>query len=821
MISLALKFDTFSENNIPNEVKDLINSKSYKVKILTNKKKIVYDYKDYRNIKSLDNVKMCYERSDGGIAILIGNLQNDFRQPMGGMFFFKKYAEEETEFQKLKGVPAAITFVFPGYSPTGIEEMQDALRKIEQSEDFEYNISQFDEFMDLFDYYKALSSELNNNESYRVLNISEPYYFIYSDVKDFDSDFKQEVFDENGVLKGYKISNTQFELLKNEIKDQVIRLLDVRIKGGAKELGKIKRIGDNNLYLSDLNFVKEADERKLTQFFLVNVVINKDEVILSGEMKNDVDYEKTYRFLNLYDMGQKIKIDSIENSIRLINQSGTSSATELLEYLIGDTEMPNKAMIRVGAPKYMKGLNKSQQEAFKMAIDGSPVSLIKGPPGTGKTHVINAITQFITKELKEKVIISSQTHIAIDNVLDKLMENSDIIIPYRITNRRNKYSEEYLDDTLYKTWGRNFLKHNELSSNNRLKKLMAESMSNFNGETRFRYSEGGKNEPYVIGATTTTTAIAGKKGLEVLKGYDWLIIDEVSKCPITEVIRYLPYVNKIILVGDDFQLAPLLEFSKEQVQDLPSYDEDKFEKLRAMYEQSVFAKVLNKAKASGRLVVLNENYRSLNQVLMCYNIFYNGELVGKREEVRPEKVHFSSKTYEDKDAIFVEVKGGQETTEGTSRFNVQEINATAEILKDLMKTAINPEKMTVSAIFPYAAQISHFQKNNIKLINDAKKLFKSFEIDTVDAFQGKESDVVLVNTVITDVSKRNFMNNFRRINVSMSRARDKLIIFGNSRTLKKIKMKDSDGKDRYYLDDIIKYISLSGKLIEYRNGELN
>jgi chromosomal replication initiation ATPase DnaA len=81
----------------------------------------------------------------------------------------------------------------------------------------------------------------------------------------------------------------------------------------------------------------------------------------------------------------------------------------------------------------MDGLNDSQRRAFLMAVDGSPVSLIKGPPGTGKTHVINAIVQYITKELKQKVVISSQTHVAIDNVLDELMENYDLIIPNRIT----------------------------------------------------------------------------------------------------------------------------------------------------------------------------------------------------------------------------------------------------------------------------------------------------------------------------------------------------------------------------------------------------
>lgn len=137
-----------------------------------------------------------------------------------------------------------------------------------------------------------------------------------------------------------------------------------------------------------------------------------------------------------------------------------------------------------------------------------------------------------------------------------------------------------------------------------------------------------------------------------------------------------------------------------------------------------------------------------------------------------------------------------------------------------MKKVKNPSEVSVSAIFPYAAQISHFQKNNLKLINEAKKLFKSFEIDTVDAFQGKETDIVLVNTVVTDASLGNFLNDFRRINVSMSRARDKLIVFGNSRTLSKIKMKISGGVERQYFKDIIEYISSQGGMIRYEGGNI-
>ena len=821
-LQFSLKLESYPEFD-QDLLKDMKDNEFHKVKISTNKKIIEYDPKDNRFIKSISNIKICYEKEGGGIIGIIGNIKCDFRHPFGGLFFAKKSFEEETDFKAVKGVECDIRFVYPGYQPGTIDETRQGLSELANSSSFEYNIGQFDEFMEIFMFYKKLNDEMNNNDNYPVLRKTEPYFFIPADVKEFESEFKQEIKDQNGVIKGYKFDITQYDNLTNEVKDHVRELIDIHIEGGMDILTRIKRCGDENIYLSNIKYVRnDNDAKNLKEFTLVNITINKSEVVLSGEMKKSADYEEDYGYLNLYDMGQKIKIESIDNSLRLINQGTTGAASELLEYLIGDTKMPNhKARKSDIKEKYMVGLNDSQRRAFMMATDGSPVSLIKGPPGTGKTHVINAITQYITKELGEKVIISSQTHIAIDNVLDKLMENNDLIIPNRITNRRNKYSREYIDETLYKTWGRKFASHNMKASDPVLREAMAKCIDNFTGEERFKYSEESSSEYSVIGATTTTSAMAGKKGLETLRGYDWLIIDEVSKCPITEVLRYLPYVSKIIMVGDDFQLAPLLEFTKDDVKDLPSYDDDMFEKMQTMYEQSVFAKVLEKAQSSGRLVLLNENYRSVKQVLTCYNMFYNGELIGKREEVRPEKVHFNNKAYEDKDAIFVEVLGGQEAKDGTSRFNVQEINATVEILKDLMKSAINPEKMSVSAIFPYAAQINHFQKNNIKLINDAKKLFKSFDIDTVDAFQGKESDVVLVNTVVTDASQRNFLNDFRRINVSMSRSRDKLIVFGNRITLSKINMKVTGGLDRHYFKDIIDYISSQGKVIKYKEGEID
>ena len=803
---------------VKREIVDAVNDGQYHDVILTtNALSIEKDRRDARYIKTIRDIRIVYGLKSGGCLILGGNLGCSFVQPLGGEFFVKKaYIDEKTDFNSIKGVHTELVF---SNNPMSISEIQSLMEKIVSDDDFVFNLSQFDEFMDIFTFYKTLSSELNNNTTYNIISTSEPYYYVPVDIKDIEIEENNQIVNLNGIVIGYTLEDYKYDMLSSEQQDKVRRLYNIKIDADEKSIKKIKSFADN-LYVSEYKEVDDRNSRDLVSFELVNITKEKEFLILSGE----VDNFSKHKYLNLYDMGQKVKLESIDNSLRLINQGASGAAAELLEYIIGSKPMPNNYDAQKNISnkeKYVEGLDPSQKAAFMMATDGSPVSLIKGPPGTGKTYVINAIVQYITKELKQKVVISSQTHVAIDNVLDELMENYDLIIPNRITNRRNKYSGKEIDSTLYKTWAKKFTEHNKRSSNKTLSKQIEKDLADFKGLSRFKFSEMVETSDYsVLGATTTTSAIGGKKGLDLLEGYDWLIIDEISKCPITEVLRYLPYVEKIIMVGDDFQLAPKLEFEKDEVQDLPSYDEDKFEKLKSIYEKSVFANTLNKAKDAGRLITLNVNYRSVKDVLNAYNIFYGYTLGNMREKVRPSKVSFTDKypQLNEKDIFFVDVKNGKEATFGTSRYNTEELCATADVLKDLIENTNNATSVSVSAIFPYAAQIEKFQKEYLELINIAKKTFKSFEIDTVDAFQGRETDIVLVNTVVTDSSRKNFLNDFRRINVSMSRARDKLFVFGNPITLSKIEMKVGDGDKRRYFKDIIDDIQRFGYKIQYEGG---
>lgn len=103
---------------------------------------------------------------------------------------------------------------------------------------------------------------------------------------------------------------------------------------------------------------------------------------------------------------------------------------------------------------YLESLNEKQKEAVKKAVYSNGIFLLQGPPGTGKTQVIaETVAQMVKKG--KKVLISSETHKAIDNVFDRLPKTAEIVpvrlIPTRGDRKReNGYEPQYLVDNFYK-----------------------------------------------------------------------------------------------------------------------------------------------------------------------------------------------------------------------------------------------------------------------------------------------------------------------------------------------------------------------------------
>ena len=111
---------------------------------------------------------------------------------------------------------------------------------------------------------------------------------------------------------------------------------------------------------------------------------------------------------------------------------------------------------------YLDTLNEKQKEAVRKAVSSNGIFLLQGPPGTGKTQVIaETVAQMVKKG--KKVLISSETHKAIDNVFERLPKIAEIVpvrlIPSNNTKKNdNEYDPKYLVDNLYKNISSNMIK---------------------------------------------------------------------------------------------------------------------------------------------------------------------------------------------------------------------------------------------------------------------------------------------------------------------------------------------------------------------------
>lgn len=101
---------------------------------------------------------------------------------------------------------------------------------------------------------------------------------------------------------------------------------------------------------------------------------------------------------------------------------------------------------------YLESLNEMQKEAVRKAVSSNGLFLLQGPPGTGKTQVIAETVAHLIKKGK-KVLISSETHKAIDNVFERLPKIAEIVpirlIPSNNAKKENEYDPKYLVDNFY------------------------------------------------------------------------------------------------------------------------------------------------------------------------------------------------------------------------------------------------------------------------------------------------------------------------------------------------------------------------------------
>jgi len=284
--------------------------------------------------------------------------------------------------------------------------------------------------------------------------------------------------------------------------------------------------------------------------------------------------------------------------------------------------------------------------------------------------------------------------------------------------------------------------------------------------------------------------------------FDVTIIDEVSKATPIELLIPILYSKSIILVGDHRQLPPTFKYKENMLEYLSEQNKISKAKLKEyqdMVEDSLFAKLFSAIKKNKAMLI--NQYRSHSQIVDVINTFYEGKLnVGNevaQDEAKQHHLETSSNGFElftpnihtywfnshydiNGDVAF-EKKLTKGSGVSTSFYNDEEVYLVENILKNMDEGYSKVKEVpSISIISLYGDQVKEIKKSIAKLKFSNIDMNAS-RVYTVDEFQGKEDDIVIVSLVRNNNNFRTgeFTKKFQRINVALSRARKMLVIVGS------------------------------------------
>ena len=532
----------------------------------------------------------------------------------------------------------------------------------------------------------------------------------------------------------------------------------------ARIFNDIEAIRTEGKIIQNLNFVGIDDKRiHFKSDALIESEIKPGDIVLlySDSITRDEIYKSTVSQIDRHDVIVQIKkhvpekifntkkwniyTDTIETSFDAMNNGMYSILSENKKYLrdlIQGREKPK--FNEFFELELSSSLNDQQKKAINKAVSAKDYFLIQGPPGTGKTHTLaNLIIEMIKKG--QKVLLSAFTHRAIDNVLLKLVEEGfhDFI---RIGNH------ESVDKDLHEY-------------------LVQEKISAFDIDSTGKIRELIESMPLVACSSISSVSNAIIQHLT----FDVSVVDEAGQLTEPGTVAIISQSNKFILVGDHKQLPPVIQNQAAKKSGLS----------KSLFERLIDMNLENRDDV---LVTLEEQYR-MNSNIMKYSSsnFYDFKLKAF-EKIANQKLEFkqdiSMSEYAeilnpDNNMVFVDFRGNC-----VFKVNYEQAYKTIEIIREFINFKIKPEKIGV--ITPFRAQVAEIKRN---LFSSGIPDFHKVTVDTVDRFQGSDREIIIFSSVISkDESLSDFFTDYRRINVSVTRAKKKFIMIGSKDILYKSKL---------------------------------
>ena len=422
------------------------------------------------------------------------------------------------------------------------------------------------------------------------------------------------------------------------------------------------------------------------------------------------------------------------------------------------------------APMTFPYLNPTQEQAVNQVLRAKDVSIVHGPPGTGKTTtLVEAINETLMRE--SQVLVCAQSNMAVDWISEKLVDRGIPVLRIGNPSRVN-------DKMLSFTYERRFEAHPDYpqlwSIRKAIRELRGRRDSSFHQkmdrlksratELEIRINADLFGEARVIASTLVSSASRILEGQK----YSTLFIDEAAQA--LEAASWIPIrkCTRVIFAGDHCQLPPTVK---------------SIAALKAGLGKTLMERIVEQKPEV--VTLLRVQYR-MNETIMRFssNWFYGGQ-VESDASVKHRGILDYDTPIEWKDTAQLETIG--EASNGTSLTNDPEATLTIETLQQYFekigRQRILDERIDVGIISPYRAQVQLLRR----LIRK-QAFFKPYRhlisVNTVDGFQGQERDIIIISLVRqNDEGQIGFLRDLRRMNVAITRARMKLIILGDVPTL--------------------------------------
>lgn len=478
------------------------------------------------------------------------------------------------------------------------------------------------------------------------------------------------------------------------------------------------------------------------------------------------------------------------------------------------------------------GLNQSQFKAistFLNAPKGS-TTLLQGPPGTGKTTTIAQLLKILDKK-QQRTLISAHSNKGVQVLAEKTMkllpnapmilvavekkispmlrrlslnswygdikERFELIQGCILTINSKKLVSHYYKkqvnlirehlDFIQSQWstfkffgkGKKSFGFNKAAFCQLYKYLDAnlyEQISGFSHEIS-EWQEIWKNkskhevELHILNTATmifATLVSTGRRIFAEMKPIDILLVDEAAQSIEAATLIPLQYKpKKVLLVGDPQQLPGVVVSTLLKPQDVNSAEDSK------NYDWSMMWRLINEAEVPH--LMLDTQYRMHPSICQWPSSqYYDGKLK-TGPDILPMPL-LNTRGLARRPYAFYSITGkAEKPANSVSVFNQKEALYIVKIIQHFRRLGI---KSPIGVITPYVAQRQLLIK---KLSKD--KLLNDVEVNTVDAFQGDERAVIIVSLVRTHVTA--FLQEYRRLNVAITRAKNCLIVLGNARTLNK------------------------------------